>query len=155
MANVNADFTRGAIHVDGLGKFMLSLKAADPVAVAEMKRLVRDIGDRVILPEVEMLVNYYLSTKVDNVYRRKGSLENSPRARATAREGRIFFGMGRSTDYAAWWEFGGSTKAPRGGQRLVYKAGRTLYPALRAKRSEVEKEVAEALDKVAVFLNGA
>jgi hypothetical protein len=153
MVAVNADVKRGAIHVDGLAFFQRSLRTADAVAEKEMRAAIREIAERIVLPEVQLRVNWYLSQDIDNVYRRKGTLENSPRARTTGKEGRLLFGAGRSTEYAGWWEFGGSTKTPRGGgRRLIYKDGRTLYPALRMKRDEMQSEIAVALDKVSAVL---
>lgn len=147
--------TTGAIQVDGLNAFQRRLKAADAALPRELKRLFDEVANQIIVPEANSRVARYLSTKPENVRRRKGTLEGSVRGRSQQREGRVILGIGRSNNYAPWWEFGGSTKTSRGGgNRLVYKAGRTLYPALSARRDDVQAALEARITTLAAVLNG-
>lgn len=153
MVTVN-DNQHGGIQVDGLNDLQKRLRTADAMLPRQLKRLFDEVANELIVPEANRLVQRYLSTKPANVRRRKGTLEGSVRGRSQQREGRVVFGIGRSNNYAPWWEFGGSTKAPKGGQRQFYAAGRTLYPALRAKRADVQAALEARITELAAVLNG-
>lgn len=130
------------VQVVNLRELRSGLRAADAALPRELKKAFDEIGD-IIVDEAEDLMEQEF---VLPAAERTGKLKDSLRSRSTQKEGRVLSGFKR-VPYAGWWEFGGSSKSPRGGIRPRREAGRAMYPALVSKRDEVRAEAVKVLER--------
>lgn len=140
---------QGTIVVVGLREFQAELRRADALLPRELKRAFDEIGRVILVPEITRRMR---ETLVD---KSRTKLLNTVRAVSQQREGRIIEGKA-ATPYAGWWEFGGSTKRRIGGvNREFVSSGRTLYPALDAKREEIALATDAAIDRLTLELRSS
>jgi hypothetical protein len=67
--------------------------------------------------------------------------------RRTVRQDSYTLEFGGNEPQKYWWEWGGSTRSPRGNtERKRMKSGRTVFPAWRAIKKDVKAEAEETLE---------
>jgi len=138
-----------AVAVTGLNEFLRDLRAADSALPKEVRSLLNEIGQGIMEPEIERRMSALIKNSKGN------GLLASVRSRSTQREGRVLAGYGSRVPHAGWWEFGGTTRSPRGNTfRERVPGGRTMYPALADKENEIQRAAEEALNRLVRLLGG-
>lgn len=126
-----------AIRIDGLREFQKTLRQMD----AELPRRLR-----LILNDAAKIVIDYAQPRIP---RDTGRAAGSIKARSSQRTSAVAIG-GRRAPYYPWLDFGGQGRVHgRPGRRPFLREGRYLYPALRVKRDDVQRAMAEGLDQLA------
>lgn len=124
------------VQVDGLRQFNAALKKMD----ADLPK-----ATRIALNGAVDIVADYAKRQIPH---RSGKAAASVKARSTRTTARITAG-GRKAPYYAWLDFGGKTGRKRSVDRVFYKEGRYLYPALRIKRDEFTAAMERGLVAIA------
>ncbi len=134
---------RSRIQVSGLAEFRTALHRAGQKANPEVTRALREIGTNIKREtRTRMQANF-----VPDGSRRSGRLRSDIHVRS--RLGSVEITMGERTPYAGWWEFGGNSKTPPP-PRLRVKGGRSLYPALKSQRADIELRMALLLTRLGI-----
>jgi hypothetical protein len=150
VAEIVRTFGGGGVQVIGLREFRLAMRNAEAKMPTDLRLAMNEIANELLVPTAIGLIRK--NTKAGTVYtgnRKPGKLAKAVKAASTTYEGRVQEGASGArsrTQYAGWWEFGGSTKSPIWGKgtRKTVQSGRALYPALVHRR----KEIWEAMDLV-------
>lgn len=116
------------IAVIGLDQVRRQIKQIDPALAREFKTVFDESAEPVVL------------TARARVPKRSHRLEQSIRARATMREGRVRMGTPKRVAYAGWIEFGGVRRGPgsRRAERPFVRGGRYMFPAFYESRQNQE-----------------
>ena len=137
------------IEVIGLKEFVRELRVANAQLPNELRRGLNAIGKEILVPEVKKRVR----ASIKDPSRSRGSLLKSVTSKADRTSASVKEGTPSRVPYAGWWEFGGPTaRSSRPPNREFVPKGRAMYPALVAKRDEIQKEADDLIDRMTRLL---
>lgn len=134
---------RTGVRVEGLRELRRELRAIDRQLPQEVRRLNREVGQRIVLPEAQRRARQSRTT----VKGRRTHLGGRGVAtiRVTASQGRAqLVGGGARAPYYAGHEWGSRGAYPQ--FPIANRGGYILYPAVAAKREEIVEAYGDGLE---------
>lgn len=120
------------IRISGLRDFQAALRQMDGETQKQLRVVLNEAADIIARPAKAAQPT------------RTGKLQKSLNTRSSQREARVVLG-GARVPYAGWVEFGGRVGVKRSVSRRFIPEGRTLYPQLSKRRTQILEALQDGL----------